>query len=614
MSALRVVMFGDVDAGKSTILGRLMLDCGCVAPAKIEEMERSSERRGVPVEYSFLLDAFQIERDQAITLDSSRIWLKTPNREIVFVDAPGHRELIRNLVSGASEVDAAVLVISADEGITAQARRQALFLQWFGFTSVLVAINKLDLCAQPQRRFEERAAEADAFLRALGIAPSAIVPAAAREGANLARPGASTAWWRGRTLLAEIEALEAQRGDAAAPLRIAVQDIYRRGSTRWIVGRIDCGRVSRGDALTFWPLRTTARVNRIVRWPDDVESASAGAAVALELDERIFVDRGAIATHEEAGPTLGHTLSAALLWLGERPARAGANLRMRLGTREIAVTLAAIDERFDPEDGRGRPAEEIAAGDVAAVTLVARETIAADPALPASSISRFILLDAGRVVAGGKVRALASATRGAGATNVVATRSFVGREERGARNGHRGHVFWLTGLPSSGKSTVAMRVERMLFDRGRHAYVLDGDTLRTTLNVDLGFSEEERRENVRRTAALAGILADAGIVVIAALISPYAADRERARASCAAGFAEIYVDCDLATAEQRDVKGHYRRARAGELQGFTGISSPYELPERPDLVLETTRESVESSAARLFEFIERRIAEPLSSD
>ena len=608
MSALRVVMFGDVDAGKSTILGRLMLDCGYVPQAKIEEMERSSERRGVPMEYSFLLDAFQIERDQAITLDSSRIWLTTPNREIVFVDAPGHRELIRNLVSGASEVDAAVLVISAEEGVTAQTCRQALFLRWFGFTSVLVAINKLDLFADPQSRYEERAAEADAFLRELELAPLAMLPVAAREGANLARPGDTTKWWRGRTLLAEIEALPTLRGDPDAPLRMVVQDVYRRGSTRWIVGRIDCGRIARGDALTFWPLRTTARVARIVRWPEDVASASAGAAVALELDERIFVDRGAIATHEDSGPTTGHSLYATLLWLGERPARAGTNLRMRLGTREIAVTLARIEETFDPDDGRGGAADEIVAGDVAAVTLVARETIAADPDLQSSSISRFILLDEGRVVAGGKVRALAAAARGEGATNVVAARSQVGREERGARNGHRGYVFWLTGLPSSGKSTIAMRVERMLFDRGRHVYVLDGDTLRTSLNVDLGFTEEDRRENVRRTAALAGIFADAGIVVLTALISPYAADRESARSACSADFAEIYVACDLATAERRDVKGHYRRARAGELERFTGISSPYEIPTSPDLVIETAHESVEASAAALAEFIERTIA------
>jgi len=609
VSALRVVMFGDVDAGKSTILGRLMVDCGYVPQQKLEEMERSSERRGVPMEYSFLLDAFQIERDQAITLDSSRIWLKTARREIVFVDAPGHRELIRNLVSGASEVDAAILVISAEEGITAQTRRQALFLQWFGLKSVVIAINKLDLSAAPHARYDERAAEADTFLRALGIVPLAIVPVAAREGANLAAPGASTAWWHGRTLLAEIEAIETQHCDANAPLRMVVQDVYRRGATRWIVGRIDCGEIARGDALTFWPLRTTARVARILRWPEDVERASAGAAVALELDERIFVDRGAIATHEDCGPMTGHAISAAVLWLGEHPVRAGTNLRMRLGTREIAVTVARIEETFDPEDGRGRAAQEAHAGDVAAVTLVARETIAADPALPASSISRFILLDEGRVVAGGKVRAVAAAVRGEGATNIVAAHSSVGHEERGARNGHRGYVFWLTGLPSSGKSTIAMRVERMLFERGRHVYVLDGDTLRTTLNVDLGFTEEDRRENVRRTAALAGIFADAGLVVLTALISPYAADRAQARAACAAGFAEVYVRCDLATAEQRDVKGHYRRARAGELERFTGVSSPYEAPERPDLLLDTTHESAEASAATLVEFIERAISQ-----
>jgi len=601
-------MFGDVDAGKSTILGRLMVDCGHVPKQKLEEMGRSSEKRGVPIEYSFLLDAFQVERDQAITLDISRIWLKTPKREIVFVDAPGHRELIRNLVSGASEVDAVVLVVAADEGITAQTRRQALFLQWFGLDSAIVVINKLDLTGEPEPLFTQRSQEVREFLARLGITPVSILPVAARDGANLAAPGAATAWWKGPTLLQSLESLSVHQRDENSALRFVVQDVYRRGTTRWIAGRVDTGRLTKGSRLTFWPLNTAAGVARIVRWPSDVEQARGGDAVAIELDERIFVDRGAIATLSGDEPEIGHAISAAILWLGTSVVQAGQSFRMRIGTRELPVTLTKIEETFDPETGIGSAADSISAGDVAQVTLVSRESIAVDAQLRDSSIARFVLLGDGLVVAGGKVRGTVGATRGGGATNVIATASSVRGEERSSRNAHTGRVFWLTGLPSAGKSTLAMRAQRMLFDRGRQVYVLDGDTLRTRLNVDLGFSDEDRQENVRRTAAVAGLLADAGFVVITALISPFAADRENARATCIAGFDEIYVGCDLKTAEERDVKGLYRKARAGELDRFTGVSSPYEIPQNPSLTIDTTSQSVDESAGQLFEFIERAIA------
>jgi bifunctional enzyme CysN/CysC len=346
-----------------------------------------------------------------------------------------------------------------------------------------------------------------------------------------------------------------------------------------------------------------------VQWPDEVDVAVAGSVVAVELDSRVFVDRGAVGTPASEAPELGHVVQARIVWLGSDPVRAGENLRLRLGTREIPVTLQHIDEIIDADTIEPRAGEELVSGDVGIVTLVSRELIAADVSVEGSSIGRFVLARNGAIVAGGRVDAVVGRARGEGATNVVAMTSSVDRAERSRRYGHVGGVFWLTGLPSAGKSTVAMATQRMLFERGRNVYVLDGDTLRTTLNVDLGFSDEDRAENVRRTAAVASVFADAGFVVICALISPFAADRELARAAYPSGFHEVYVSCDLATAERRDVKGHYQRARRGELAKFTGVSSPYEIPESPDLRLDTANQDVAESAAQLLEFIEDRVME-----
>ncbi|HVA33483.1 MAG TPA: adenylyl-sulfate kinase [Candidatus Baltobacteraceae bacterium] len=606
MRQVRIVMVGDVDAGKSTILGRMLVDLGQVTPARLAELENSSTKRGVPIEYSFLLDAFQLERDQAITLDISRIWLRMPERDYVFVDAPGHRELIRNLLTGASEVDAAILVVAADEGITMQTRRQALFLQWFGFKELLVAINKLDLAVDAETEFEKRKAEVRAFLDQLEIAPIDIVPIAARDGDNVALGSKRWTWWKGPTLLEALETLRPYVPHASGPLRFVVQDVYRRGTNRLVAGRVESGNLRVGERIVFWPLQTDAVVTAIHKWPKDVEEARAGEVIAISLDERVFVDRGAVASYAGDGPALGHAMQATVVWLGGDPAMAGEALRLRIGTREVPVTLQRIDEIIDPDSLLGKPGEALGKGDVAVVTLTSRELVAADDEIDETSIGRFVLMHGTDVVAGGRVRAIIGRPRSEGATDVIAQISSVHREERIVRNGHAGGVFWLTGLPSAGKSTVAMAVQRMLFDRGMHVYVLDGDTLRTTLNVDLGFSEEDRTENVRRTAAVAGVLADAGFVVISALISPFSHDRERARAAYPGGFYEIYISCDLKTAESRDVKGHYKRARLGEIQRFTGISSPYEVPDKPDLSLDTTRQSIGESAAALMEFIEEK--------
>ncbi len=596
-------MVGDVNAGKSTILGRMLVDVGQVTPQKLAELESQSTRRGVPIEYSFLLDAFQLERDQAITLDISRIWLRMPERDYVFVNAPGHRELIRNLLTGASEVDAAILVVAEDEGITLQTRRQALFLQWFGFKEVLVAINKLDLAKDAETAFARRKGEVRDFLEQLSITPIDIIPIAAREGDNVAIRSTRWSWWKGGTLLEGLERLRPYSPPAGGPLRMVVQDVYRRGANRIIAGRVNSGVLRANERVVFWPLATDAIVTAIHRWPNDVDEAKAGDAVAISLDERIFVNRGAVASYPGDGPSLGHAMQATVVWLGDA-AQAGDAFRIRLGTREVSVTLQRIDEIIDPDTLVGKPGDRVEKSDVAVVTLSSRELIAADDELEDTSIGRFVLMHGTNVVAGGRVRSVIGRPRSEGATDVIAQLSSVTGGERISRNGHAGAVFWLTGLPSAGKSTVAMAVQRMLFDRGRLVYVLDGDTLRTTLNVNLGFSEEDRSENVRRTAAVAATLADAGMVVVCALISPFAADRDRARAAYPGRFFEVYIQCDLETAELRDVKGHYRRARTGEIPRFTGVSSPYEPPANADLILDTTKHSISESAGHLLEYIE----------
>lgn len=601
-------MVGDVDAGKSTILGRLLVDLGQITPAKLADLESTSAKRGVAIEYSFLLDAFQLERDQAITLDLSRIWVRLPKRDLVFVDAPGHRELIRNLLSGASEVDTAVLVLASDEGITAQTRKQALFLRWFGFSEITVAINKLDLARDPQAAYRQRRAEIEAFLGELKVRARTIVPVAARSGDGIVRPGPLTAWWDGATLLDALSDIPSNAPDAEAELRFVVQDVYRRDGRRFIAGRLDSGTLHVGQRIVFWPLQTSSEVTAIVDWPRQLESVRASQSVAIELSSRVFVDRGAVASAPGHGPELGRVLQATIVWLGEHPVNEGDSLRLRLGTREIPVSLQKIEHVVDHETLEPRAAETITRGEVAVVTFVARESVAADVALERSSISRFVLMRDRAVVAGGRVAAVIGRARGEGATNLVAAHSSVTAEERADRNAHRGAIFWLTGLPSSGKSTIAMAVQRMLFERGRQVYVLDGDTLRTGLNIDLGFSEEDRAENVRRTAAIAGVFADAGFVVITALISPNAPDRQAARSAYPEAFYEIYVSCDLATAERRDVKGHYKRARAGEMTNFTGVSAPYDVPKSPDLVVDTMTHDIEEVAATLLSYIEERIA------
>jgi bifunctional enzyme CysN/CysC len=604
---LRLVVVGHVDHGKSTLIGRLLHDTGNLPDGKLEEVRNASRRRGVPFEWSFLLDALQSERDQAVTIDTTRIWMRLTGRDVVLIDAPGHKEFLRNMVTGASDADAALLVVDAHDGVSEQTRRHALLLELLGVERVVVAVNKMDRVDYSAARFSEIRAELGALLERIGIVPAAFVPSAAREGANVARAATeSMPWYDGATLLGALSALPPSARRDGGALRIAVQGVIRRDLERVIVGRIESGTLAVGLPIAISPSRHAARVGAIVSWPprERVE-AHAGESVALTLDAPLFVDRGDVLSDAARPPVLSDAFRARLLWLGARALRAGDTYRLRFGTRTAQVEVKRVDRVFDIETLQSEAGAAVRSGDVAEIVLASPELLALDRAAEHPGLGRFILLAGLDIVAGGTVLEVLPA-RAHAPRNLVPVAHTVDRAARARRNGHRGAVLWFTGLPASGKSTIAMAVERRLFERGHQTYVLDGDNVRAGLCRDLGFSAADRRENIRRVGEVAALFADAGTIVLAAFISPYRADRAEARRAAGSAFHEVFVKADAELCERRDPKGHYKKARAGELPDFTGVTGEYEEPVDPELVLDSAALSVDEAVDAVLAYVDAR--------
>ena len=593
---LAIVIAGHVDHGKSTLIGRLLHDTGSLPEGKFEEILASSTRRGVPIEWSFVLDALQAERDQAITIDTTRVWFKHDGRRYAIIDAPGHRQFIANMLSGAAEADAAVLMVDVTEGVSEQTRRHAYLLGLLGIEQVVVAINKMDAIGYDREAYQRVAAEIRAHLSDLGIVPAAIVPISARDGDSLVTHSPNMPWYTGATIVEVLAGFAPAAPRTEAALRLRIQDVYRFGTRRIFAGRIESGRLAQGDVIAVAPAGTTARVASIERWPDaGRQSAFAGESIGFTLETPVYVDRGDIISHVGSAPPRGLACDVALFWLAEEPPVPGERLRLQFGPTEARVTLEGITRVVDT-----RSLEATAAA--AQYTLIeARLRSSALMALDTRETGspRCVVLRGSEVVAGGTVLAVVDETR---SSNLTPHAHLVSRDERAERRGHRGAVLWMTGLSGSGKSTLAMALERRLFERGMSVYVLDGDNIRAGINRDLGFSADDRTENIRRVGEVAALFADAGIITIAAFISPLARDRQTAREAAGEAFHEIALSADLAACESRDVKGLYARARRGEIAAFTGISAPYEPPEHPDLVLDTARESFETSLERLVEY------------
>ncbi len=598
---LYLVVVGHVDHGKSTLIGRLLFDTNSVPDGKKERIEAACKAEGMEFEYAFLMDALLEEQAQNITMDTTRVPFRTPRRQFTIIDAPGHKEFLKNMITGAASADAAILIVDANEGLREQTRRHGYLLSLLGLKQVVVAVNKMDLVGYDEKIFARIRAELTEFLGKLHVTASHFVPIAAKHGEGLVHVSTHTPWYHGPALLEALEQFRATPPIAGAPLRLTVQDIYRFDARRIVAGLVEAGSVSIGDPIEFSPGGKRSRVKTIETWPAANMSGPVGAGlpVAITLDDELFVERGQIGAPPSALPTEAREFTGRVFWLHAEPLRVGDTLPLRLGTQEADARLVAVSRVLDAVtlDASLAPATEVKRHEVAELRLRVRRPIAFDAGGKIPALGRFVLMRGRRIAGGGVIDSAVQPDAGRDDTLPVTPAS------RTTLLGHRGAVIWLTGLSGAGKSTLSTALEQRLFRAGILPAVVDGDVLRAGLCQGLGFSDTDRKENIRRAAEAALLLAEAGAVVITALISPFRADRQLVAELCrvrGVPFAEVFVNAPLAECERRDPKQLYVRARAGQIPKFTGIDSPYEPPLAPTLELRTDLEPVEQSLEKLF--------------
>jgi bifunctional enzyme CysN/CysC len=623
---LRVVFVGHVDHGKSTLIGRIFYDTKSLPDGKVEQIQAACKEEGMEFEYAFLLDALLEEQAQNITIDTTQIQFKTDKRPYVIIDAPGHKEFLKNMITGAASADAAVLLIAANEGVQEQSRRHGYLLSLLGIKQVVVAVNKMDLVDFKQSVFDKVVAEYTAFLKEIGLEARAFIPISARSGINVAQriPADAEAnqkseignrkWYTGPTITEMLDTFEPPKPLNDLPLRFPVQDVYRFDDRRIIAGRIEAGSLKVGDTLVFSPGSKSAVVKSIENWNAPVKtSATAGESVGITLTEQIFVERGHVASHEQDAPIESNRFKARLFWMGKRNLARGERTKLKLTTQELDAEIVSIERIIDASTLDTLPGDRgfIARNDVAEITIQTRGALAFDNADRNALLGRFVVVDNRQVAGGGIIFGGVYTDRAKPkSANIFWSEGAVTQVQRFARNAHKGAVVWLTGLSGSGKSTLSGALERELFNLGMQTFILDGDNIRHGLNSNLGFSPEDRVENIRRVAEVARLMADAGVIVITAFISPYLADRRRARAiACEGGvdFYEVYVNAPLEVCEQRDPKGLYKKARTGEIKQFTGIDAPYEAPIDPEITVETGKITVQESIGHILEFLRERL-------
>lgn len=602
---VRIVIVGHVDHGKSTLVGRLLHETGSLPDGKLDMLKAVSARRGMPFEWSFLLDALQTERDQGITIDTTQIRFRTPSRDVILIDAPGHAEFLRNMITGASQADGAVLIIDALEGVRDQTRRHGYLLHLLGVKQVAVVVNKMDRVDYSAARFQEISDEISAHLTGLGVTPTAIIPISARDGDGVAERTANINWYSGPTVVEAIDQLTPARALDELALRLPVQAIYKFDDRRIVAGRVEAGTIGAGDEIVIMPAGKIAKVKSVESWPQTplIGRQGAGRSVGITLDRELFLERGDIIGHIAAAPRDTRRLRARIFWLHDAPLKAGASVLVRLGTMETRATVVAIEKAVDPGELASVETSAIARNHVGEIDISLAKPVAADPYSDNPRTGRLVIEVNGRIAGGGLVLSVDSGQR-AIPVDIVPVESALRPEERSARFGHGGAVVWLTGLPGSGKSTLARALERKLFTRGGSPILLDGDTVRAGLNSDLGFSPESRAENIRRLAEVATHLARNGHIAIVAAVSPASDDRANARRVASDLFREIYVATPAEVCESRDPKGHYAKARAGNLPSFTGIANDYQPPASADLTIDTSTRSVADGT----EAIERLLA------
>jgi bifunctional enzyme CysN/CysC len=595
-SLLRFITCGSVDDGKSTLIGRLLHDSGVIPHDQLAAL-------GPEPDLSLLVDGLAAEREQGITIDVAYRFFHTAARSFIVADCPGHEQYTRNMITGASTADLAVLLVDARLGVQVQTRRHATLCHLIGVRTMILAVNKMDLVGHSQARFADIAAEFAAFAEQLGIEHITAVPIVALTGANVTRPSPDLAWHQGETLLALLETAQAT-GDRqqAAPFRLPVQWVNRADDgSRGLAGQIAAGTVRPGDAVRLLPSGKSAHVARIVTMGADLDVAVAGQSITLCLAEVLDCSRGDVIASAGDPPQLADQFDANLVWMDEAPLKVGRAYWLKLATQTVSATLRQPKHMLNVNTLERLAARTLTLNDIGVVELATDRPLVFEPYARSRTLGGFVLIDklSHRTVAAGMLNF--GLRR---AQNIHWQALEVTRDARAALKQQRPAVLWFTGLSGSGKSTIANLVEKRLLALGQHSYLLDGDNVRHGLNRDLGFTEADRIENIRRVGEVARLMADAGLIVIAALISPFAADRAMVRALLPPGdFIEVFIDAPIEEAERRDPKGLYRKARAGEIRNFTGIDSPYEAPRQPEIRVDTLRETAEAAAERIVDHL-----------
>ena len=604
---LRFITCGSVDDGKSSLIGRLLYESKMIFDDQLTALEADSRKvgtRGAELDFALLVDGLAAEREQGITIDVAYRFFSTARRKFIVADTPGHEQYTRNMVTGASTAELAVILIDARKGILTQTRRHSYLVSLLGIRRIVLAVNKMDLVGYDAERFSAIERDYRVFAAHIGLHDITAVPLSAVYGDNVVERGTNTPWYAGPTLMAHLESVPVGGGEGAGPFRMPVQWVNRPNQDfRGFGGQIASGTVRRGDRLRVLPSGRDSILERIVTADRDLESATAGQSVMLTLTSEIDVSRGDVLTAFDAPLECANHFEATVVWMHEEPLLQGRQYLLKLATTTVSATVAPLKHKVNVNTLDAIPAERLELNDIGVCELSLDRAIAFAPYTESRTLGGFILVDR-----------LTNNTVGAGLLNFALRRSQnvhwqaleVDRNVRAAQKNQRGCVLWLTGLSGSGKSTIANLVDKRLLALGRHTYLLDGDNVRHGLNKDLGFTSQDRVENIRRVAEVAKLMVDAGLITLVSFISPFRSERRMARALMGPSeFLEVYVDTPLSIAESRDPKGLYKKARRGELANFTGIDSPYESPESPELRIDTTAMTAEQAAIEIVEYLAR---------
>jgi bifunctional enzyme CysN/CysC len=600
---LRFITCGSVDDGKSTLIGRLLYESHMLLEDQIETLANDSRKlgtQGADLDFALLVDGLAAEREQGITIDVAYRFFATQRRKYIVADTPGHEQYTRNMVTGASTADLAIILIDARKGVLTQTRRHSYLVSLLGIRRIVLAINKMDLVGYSAQVFEAIERSYREFAARIGLADIVAIPVSALRGDNIIDPGANMPWYRGAALLQHLETVPIQDDVGAQPFRMPVQWVNRPNQDfRGFAGLIVGGSVRPGDTLRVLPSGSTSRVARIVTADGDLPHARAGQSVTLTFEDEIDISRGDLLATAASAPGVSDKFEATIVWMSDEPMLPGRPYLLKCGTRTVSAAVAQLRYKVNVNTLEELAARQLELNEIGLVNLNLDQPLAFDPYTHNRDTGGFILIDRinNDTVGAGMLQAALRP-----AQNVHWQTLDVSRANRSVQKNQQACVLWFTGLSGAGKSTIANLVEKRLFAMGRHTYLLDGDNIRHGLNRDLGFTDADRVENIRRVGEVARLMTDAGLIVLVSFISPFRSERRLARSLLGPGeFFEVYVDTPLEVAEARDPKGLYRKARAGKIRNFTGIDSPYEPPENPEIRINTARMSAEQGAEQVIE-------------